>query len=153
MLSYNVIWGKVVIWNLEFNISSSGKQRETLGQENIQVISFDIFLMEYRISINGFLMRISNTPPSLSVCSTLTNNVEVSIYISEMSCECILYDCVRGKIWNQVNEHTNIFCDNKNNNKRLWICLDNTVSAVAVMESQVHNVQCDFLHRNLESSV
>ena len=32
------------------------------------------------MTLNGILMRISNTPPSLLVCRILTNNVEVGTY-------------------------------------------------------------------------
>ena len=56
------MWGTVMILNLEFNISSVGKYRETFGRETIQGILFEISLMEYRVELNLIIMRISNTP-------------------------------------------------------------------------------------------
>ena len=48
-LSYKAIWGTVVIYNLVFKIVSVGKYREIFGRETMKGITFDIFLMEYRV--------------------------------------------------------------------------------------------------------
>ena len=49
----------MVISNLEFDIRSVWKQQETFGQETIQGILIEIFLIEYCIELNKILISIS----------------------------------------------------------------------------------------------
>ena len=134
MLSYKVIWGTVVIFNLGFKISSVEKWQETLGRWNIQWILFELFLVESRVELTSILVRITNTLLYLWVCRILTKSIEVSIYSREISCEWIHYDRARGRIGNQVNYHINKFRDDKLNNNRFRICCDSTFSMVATVE-------------------
>ena len=59
-LSYKNIWGKLVISNLQFNISSVQEQRETLGEQLFKKkLRFSRWNIAY--GIYGILIRISNS--------------------------------------------------------------------------------------------
>ena len=80
-----------------------GKIAGKFGRETILGISFEVLSIESRVEVTGIMVRISSTPLYLRVCITLTKNVEVHIYSSEMSCEWIRDDYARGRFWNLGN--------------------------------------------------
>ena len=85
------------------------------------------------MTLNGILMRISNTPPYLLVCRILTNNVEVGTYGCKIPWEGIHDDRARGRCRNlETSIKRNFAVINKINNI-FRIFRDSTFSVVAAL--------------------